>query len=139
VRAKEDPMTTSQRLYPFLYADDVRAYMQFLDKAFGFVERSYHVEPEDSEHVHAEMALGDAVVMIGQATPKFGTAAPRTAGAVVAGVYAYVDDVDAHVQRARDAGATITYEVEDKPWGDRMYGARDPAGYEWYFATRRQS
>jgi uncharacterized glyoxalase superfamily protein PhnB len=130
-------MAATQRLYPFLYVDDVRAYMTFLDHAFGFVERSYHVDPDDSDHVHAEMALGDAVVMIGHATPKFGTAPPRSANAAVAGIYAYVDDVDAHFRRASQAGATIRYELEDKPWGDRMYGAHDPAGYEWYFATRR--
>ena len=127
----------TQRLYPFLYVDDVPAYMKFLDTAFGFVERSYHVDPDDSEHVHAEMALGNAVVMIGHATPKFGIASPRQLNAVVAAVYAYVDDVDAHFRRARAAGATIKYELEDKPWGDRMYGARDAEGHEWYFATRR--
>lgn len=130
-------MAAIQRLYPFLYVDDVRAYMQFLDRAFGFVERSYHVDPDDREHVHAEMALDDAVVMIGHATAKFGIATPRQANAVTAAVYAYVGDVDAHCRRARAAGATIRYELEDKPWGDRMYGARDPEGHEWYFATRR--
>ena len=132
-------MAMQQRIFPFLYVDDVRAYMTFLDQAFGFVQRSYHVDPDDSDHVHAEMALNDAVVMIGKATPKFGTASPRIADAAVAGVYAYVDDVDAHLRRARQAGATISHEMEDKPWGDRMYGARDPEGYEWYFATRRSA
>src|SRR5512145_1136698 len=86
-RGGTDMTQPTQRLYPFLYVDDVPGYLKFLDKAFGFVERSYHVDPDDSEHVHAEMALGDAVVMIGRATPKFDTASPRP---VVASVYAYV-------------------------------------------------
>lgn len=130
-------MASEQRLYPFLYVDDVRAYMTFLDQAFGFAERLCHVDADDPEHVHAEMALGDAVVMIGHATPKFGTASPRTVPAASAGVYAYVEDVDAHYRRARAAGARIDDEPEDKPWGDRMYGARDCEGHRWYFATRR--
>jgi uncharacterized glyoxalase superfamily protein PhnB len=130
-------MASNQRLYPFLYADDVRAYVTFLDQAFGFKQTLFHVDPEDSEHIHAESALGDAVVMIGQATPKFGTASARKASAVIASIYAYVDDVDAHCRQARAAGATIEDEPADKPWGDRMYTARDCEGHQWYFATRR--
>jgi uncharacterized glyoxalase superfamily protein PhnB len=56
---------------------------------------------------------------------------------VHAGVYVYVDDVDARCRRARAAGARIESEPEDKPWGDRMYTARDREGNQWYFATRR--
>src|SRR5262245_60081203 len=130
-------MASTQRLFPFLYADDVRAYATFLDKAFGFKERSYHVDPEDSEHVHAEVALADQVVMIGHATPKFGTASARRSPAVQAAVYAYVDDVDAHCRQARAGGATIEQDPADRPWGDRMYTARDPEGHQWYFATKR--
>jgi uncharacterized glyoxalase superfamily protein PhnB len=127
-----------QRLFPFLYVDDVRAYVDFLGQAFGFAERSFHVDPEDREHVHAETALGGALVMIGHATPKFGTLAPRGLGGTVAGIYAYVDEVDAHCRRARAAGATIIDEPADKPWGDRMYTARDREGHTWYFATRQR-
>ena len=128
----------TQRLFPFLYVDDVPAYLDFLNKAFGFEQRSYHVDPEDSEHVHAEMVLGDAVVMISHAARKFGTVSPRTLTGLPAAVYAIVDDVDAHCRRARAAGATIKDEPEDKHWGDRMYTARDREGHEWYFATPRR-
>jgi uncharacterized glyoxalase superfamily protein PhnB len=126
----------TQRLYPFLYVDDVPAYLEFLSKAFGFEPRTYHVDPEDSEHVHAEMALGDAVVMISHAARKFGTVSPRTLPGLPAAIYALVDDADAHCRRARAAGATIKDEPADKPWGDRMYTARDREGHEWYFASR---
>jgi uncharacterized glyoxalase superfamily protein PhnB len=128
-------MAPTQRLYPFLYVDDVPAYLDFLSKAFAFERRTYHPDPADPEHVHAEMALGDALVMISHETPKFGTQSPRTLERLPAAVYAYVDDVDAHFRRARAAGATIKEEPADKPWGDRMYAARDPEGHEWYFAT----
>jgi uncharacterized glyoxalase superfamily protein PhnB len=70
-------MTAHQTLYPFLYVDDVPAYLDFLSNAFGFARCAYHVDPDDAEHVHAEMKLGDALVMISHATPKFGTQSPR--------------------------------------------------------------
>jgi len=127
----------AQHIYPFVYVDDVPAYLDFLIKAFGFEKRSYHVDPDDPEHVHAEAALGAEVIMISHATPKFGTTAPRSLKLIPTAIYAYVDDVDAHCRRARAAGATIKDEPADKPWGDRMYTARDREGHEWYFASRR--
>jgi uncharacterized glyoxalase superfamily protein PhnB len=125
----------AQRIFPFLYVDNVTAYLEFLSKAFGFETRMHEVDPTDSEHEHGETALGDAVVMVGHASPKWGTAAPRKLAALHAGIYLYVDDVDAHCRRARAAGATIESEPADKPWGHRMYTARDPEGSQWYFAT----
>jgi uncharacterized glyoxalase superfamily protein PhnB len=133
-----DPQPT-QCLYPFLYVDDVRAYLEFLTVAFGFEQRTFHVDPTDPEHQHGEAALGEALVMIGRAAPKWHTVSPRKLGDLPTGVYAYVDDVDAHCRRARAAGATITDEPADKPWGDRMYTAHDREGHRWYFATRRQT
>ena len=50
-------------------------------------------------------------------------------------VYVYVDDVDAHWARAREAGAEIAEEPNDQPYGDRRYAAEDPEGHLWYFAT----
>jgi uncharacterized glyoxalase superfamily protein PhnB len=130
-------LSSPQRVFPYLYVEDVTAYLAFLARAFGFATRVHEVDPEDSEHVHAEAALGDAVVMIGHATTKWGTASPRKLPALHAGILVYVDDVDAHFRRARAAGATIESEPENKDWGDRMYTARDPEGHQWYFATRR--
>jgi uncharacterized glyoxalase superfamily protein PhnB len=49
-------------------------------------------------------------------------------------VHVYVDDVDAHFERARAAGATILEEPADQPYGDRRYAAEDPEGHQWFFA-----
>ena len=124
-----------QRMVPYLYVEDIAAYLEFLTRAFGFEKRMYAVDPKDTEHQHAEAALGGAVVMIGHASPRWGTASARTLPALHAGTYVYVDDVDAHCRRARAAGATIETEPEDREWGHRMYTARDPEGCQWYFAT----
>jgi uncharacterized glyoxalase superfamily protein PhnB len=123
------------RIIPFLYAADVAAYLEFLTKAFGFATKLHEVDPDDPEHEHAETVLDGALVMISHASAKFGSAAPRALPARHASNYVVVEDVDAHCRRARAGGATIDEEPADKPWGDRMYTARDPEGHQWFFAS----
>ena len=133
----ESPPRPVRCVVPYLYVDDVVTYLEFLSKAFGFRTRVHEVDPEDPDHQHAEAALGDAVVMVGHASPRWGTAAPRKLPALHCGLYVSVDDVDVHCRHARAGGATIEAEPEDQDWGDRMYTARDPEGNQWYFATPR--
>jgi uncharacterized glyoxalase superfamily protein PhnB len=123
------------RIIPFLYADDVAAHLEFLARAFGFETRRHEVDPNDSEHEHAETQLGDARVMISHASPKWGSASPRALPARHSSNYVYVADVDAHFRRARAAGATIESAPADMPWSDRMYAARDSEDHQWFFAT----
>jgi uncharacterized glyoxalase superfamily protein PhnB len=127
-------MSEAQRLFPFLYVDDVAAYLDFLCRAFGAERRTYHVDPDDPAHVHGEVTFDGAVLMVGTAHDKWGTIAPR-GQRVQAGTYARVADADAHCTRARQAGAIIEDPPSDRPWGDRMYTARDPEGHQWYFAS----
>ena len=84
--------------------------------------------------MHAEMALEDGVVMMG--SPGEGFRNPKRLGQVTQSLYVYIDDVDAHCARAREADAVILEEPADQPYGDRRYGARDPEGHHWYFASR---
>ena len=67
-------------------------------------------------------------------SPRCRTRLPTSSARATAGIYVTVDDVDAHCERARAAGATIESEPEDKPYGARMYGVRDPSGHQWWFA-----
>ena len=120
------------RLIPQLSARDVDAYVTFLENAFGFELKSYWRDPNDAAHVNVEMELDGAVVGIGHARAERIHADP---GAPHIGLYVVVDDVDAHYERARTAGATITFELAEQPWGHKMYGAVDPEGHEWGFAT----
>jgi uncharacterized glyoxalase superfamily protein PhnB len=124
----------SQRLFPFLYVDDVAAYLDFLARAFGFRRRMHHVDPNDPDHQHGEVTLGEEVLMVSRAHEKWGAVAPR-GQRLQAGVYVRVEDADAHCQHARAAGAVIESEPADRPWGDRMYTARDPEGHQWFFGT----
>jgi len=111
-----------QRIIPYLFYADVAAALEFLTAAFGFESRLVHKEPG-----------GNAVVMMGPAQAQFGFASPRTLPALHSGIVVYVDDVDAHCQRARTAGATIEREPADQEYGVREYTARDREGNQWFF------
>jgi uncharacterized glyoxalase superfamily protein PhnB len=114
---------------PYLYYEDGIAALDFLATAFGFQERERHVD-QDGTLRHGEMQFGNSVVMLASVPD----ATPNALGRATAGVHVTVDDVDAHCERARAAGATIESEPEDKPYGARMYGVRDPSGHQWWFA-----
>ena len=129
-----NPPPGTQRVIPYLRYRDAPAAIDFLTRAFGFVERMRMPAP-DGDLMHAEVALGDNVLMLASACDQMNTKAPMELPAAAHLVMCYVDDVDAHCARARAEGATITAEPTDKFYGDRTYGATDPEGHRWYFAT----
>lgn len=129
----KNPPPGYPRISPYLNYEDAGAMMAWLARAFGLVERHSQRGP-DGKVQHAEMALEDGVVMMGTPGPAFQN--PKHLGQVTQSLYVYVDDVDAHCARAREAGAEIIEEPADQPYGDRRYGARDPEGHHWYFAMR---
>jgi PhnB protein len=119
------------RIAPYVLYEDGPAAIDFLTKAFGFEET---MRAEDAGVVnHAEVRLGDDVVMLG--TPSADYRSPKTAGHSTAAVHVYVDDVDAHFERAKAAGAEIVMEPTNQEYGDRRYDAKDPEGHFWSFAT----
>ena len=62
---------------------------------------------------------------------------PRNLGQITQSLYVYVEDLDAHFERSRAAGAEIVEAPADQDYGDRRYGVRDPEGHQWFFASRR--
>jgi uncharacterized glyoxalase superfamily protein PhnB len=127
---------------PYLFYDDVGRAVAFLRSAFGLEER--FVDRDGSGRVnHAQLGIGAAAVMLGETMSSIEPYLPRknpsTLGALNAGVYLFVDDVDTHAARARDAGAKILMEPADMHWGDRLYCAADPEGQLWMFATRKSA
>ena len=130
----QNPPEGTPAVMPYLHYEDAAGALEFLTSAFGFRER-FRMEDDDGRIGHAEVEIGDrGVVMLGQ--PGDGYKNPKNLGAKkTASIYVYVDDVDAHFERARAGGATIVREPADQFYGDRNYGAEDPEGHEWYFAT----
>lgn len=84
---------------------------------------------------HAQLEIGDSVVMLSDTFPQSSTKSPKELGGTTAGVFMYVEDVDAVVKQAVDAGATVTMEAEDMFWGDRFGTLSDPYGHHWSIAT----
>ena len=123
---------------PYLFYDDVAGAITFLKDAFGFDER--FVDRDKAGVVeHAQLGHGPSVVMLGATGAHAGyrpRRSPQQLGGLNGGVYLFVDDVDAHRQRAASAGAKILMEPMDMPWGDRLYCAEDPEGQFWMLATR---
>jgi uncharacterized glyoxalase superfamily protein PhnB len=118
---------------PYLMYEDVAAAMEFLSKAFGFREVVRSVAPDDGRVWHAEMELDGGRIYLGQPDSHKN---PKRLGGVTVAVHVYVDDVDAHYERAKAAGATIKAELDDRDYGDRRYHASDPEGHMWMFGTR---
>ncbi len=118
---------------PYLLYEDGAAAVDFLTSAFGLREVLRSTSPEGRVW-HAELALGDGNVYLGE--PGRGYRSPKRLGATTVAIHVYVDDVDAHCERARAAGAEIRAEPADQEYGDRRYMAADSEGHEWFFAQR---
>ena len=119
---------------PYLTLDDATAAIEFYKDAFGATER-VRMEGPDGKIGHAELEIGDSLVMLADAMPHSTTSSPRELGGTTAGVFLYVKDVDAVVKQATKAGAKITQEVADMFWGDRFGSLKDPYGHVWSVAT----
>jgi PhnB protein len=127
----DNPPAGMSRITPYLYYADVAAALAWLTRAFGFRERM-RIPAPDGRVGHAEMQLADGVIMMGNPGPDYRN--PKRLGQTTQNVYVYVDDVDGHFRRAKQAGAKILHEPADQFYGDRRYGAEDPEGHQWYFA-----
>jgi PhnB protein len=122
----------SQTITPYLLYSSCEDALDFLSRAFGFEEQLRFVG--DGGYVnHAEMKLGDGIVMMGNPGPQYRN--PKQLGQETVGIYVEVEDVDSHYGRAREAGAEIIQEPTDESYGHRRYTARDPEGHHWFFAS----
>lgn len=121
-------------LAPYLATDDAARAIDYYKQAFGAKER-VRMEAPDGSIGHAELEIGDSVIMLSDPSPQSSTRPPSELGGTSASVFMYAEDVDAVVKQAVDAGATITAEVADQFWGDRFGTIRDPFGHVWSVAT----
>ncbi len=129
-----DDNKTPSRAFPFVRYEDAPAAIEWLVNAFGF-ERQMVVPGEGGAIAHAQMRLGDAVIMLGTGHDRSHESPPTDIRDVKQGVYVYVEDVDTHYARAKAAGARILRPIESTEYGSREYAALDPGGYYWGFGT----
>jgi PhnB protein len=124
-------------LIPSLACDDTAAAIEFYKRAFGATER-LRMDGPDGSIAHAELEIGGSILMVADPFPQATAKPPRELGGTTIGVFMYVEDVDAVVQRAVDAGATVTMPVDDMFWGDRYGKVTDPFGHDWELATHTE-
>jgi uncharacterized glyoxalase superfamily protein PhnB len=139
-------MTMAQRVVPFIGYEDAAAAIEWLGRAFGFVENRSARHEENGTIGHAELALGEATIYLSTPRDYANPLRMREESElarraydnpwVIDGLFVEVDDVDAHHARAVEAGATILREPEEPGIGFRIYSVEDLEGHRWMFGQR---
>ncbi len=121
---------------PYLIIGDGRASeaIDFYTRAFGATEIMRMPGPNGGI-MHAEIRLGNSVVMLADESPKMEAYGPKHYGGSPISLHVYVPDVDTTTQQAAAAGAAVIRPLADQFYGDRTAGLQDPFGYKWYLAT----
>jgi uncharacterized glyoxalase superfamily protein PhnB len=120
-----------QAITPYLLYEDGEAAIEFAVRAFGFREVDRAIGTGGGLHAELELPPHGGRVYFGQPGPSFRN---RSEVGSTASVFALVEGVDAHHERAVAEGATVFQELTDTPFGHRQYGCTDPQGHDWFFA-----
>jgi PhnB protein len=112
--------------------------IEFYKKAFGAVENFRMPGPDGKSLMHAELKIGDSIVMLSDEQPNMGCKAPTSVGAATGSLFLYVKDVDAAFKKAVDAGAKVVTPPTDMFWGDRFGQVDDPFGHRWGLGTHKE-
>jgi PhnB protein len=119
---------------PYLIVDGAAKALDFYKRVFGATERMRMPGP-DGKVGHAEISIGDSVIMLADEHPEMGVRGPRAFGGSAVSVMLYVGDVDTTVKTAVASGAKLLQPVEDKFYGDRSGTIEDPFGHHWHVST----
>ena len=122
---------------PYLILQGAAAALDFYKKTFRATEIMRMALP-DGRIGHAEIRIGDSVIMLADEVPEMGYRGPKALGGSPVRLMLYVEDVDAVVARAVAAGAKITQPVQDKFYGDRNGVIEDPFGHVWTISTHKE-
>lgn len=122
---------------PYLAVKNGVKALEFYKKAFHATE-TYRVLMPDGRLGHAEMRLGDSIIMLSDEFPEYGSTAPGTIGGSPVNIHLYVEDVDAVFKTAVAAGAKERQPVMDQFYGDRSGQLEDPFGHLWWVATHKE-
>jgi PhnB protein len=134
--AKVDPIPKGYHtITPALTVKDARAAIEFYKKAFGAEEREICLGPDGKKVMHAEIKIGDTIVMLGEEFPQMGCIAPKTLGGSPVALQLYVENADAWFEKATKAGAKVVMPLQDQFWGDRHGAIEDLDGHKWGIST----
>ena len=133
-QAVQNPPAGYHSLTPYMTVRDANAAIDFYRRAFG-AEPVMRLDMPDGSVAHAEIRIGDSIVMLSEENEQWGTKGPLTLGGSPMFLMAYVPDVDAAFHRAIDAGATEVRPVANQFYGDRSGTLKDPFGHQWTLST----
>jgi len=123
---------------PYLIVDEGAAdAIAFYRKAFGATEHT-RLDGPNGQVMHAELRIGDSMVMLADACPGMGFKGPKSCGGTAVSLCLYVTDVDDVFPRAVAAGATVVKPLEDQFYGDRSGTVTDPFGHVWTIGSRKE-
>lgn len=115
---------------PYLCVDDATAAIDFYTRAFA-AEETLRLADPDGKIGHAEIQIGDSIVMLSDEFPDWGAHSPKAIGGSPGSLHLSVDDADATIARAVEAGATLMRPAADQFYGERAGQIVDPFGYLW--------
>jgi PhnB protein len=116
--------------------DGARA-IDFYKRALG-AEELFRVDGPDGKIGHAELKIGDSIIMLSDEMPQGNCRSPLALGGTAVNIFLYVKDVDEVFKRAVAAGAKIAMPLNDMFWGDRFGQVMDPFGHSWSLATHKE-
>ena len=122
---------------PYLALREAGAAIDFYKRAFGARER-FRMEAPGGKIGHAEIRIGDSIVMLADEFSEMDFLGPKTRGGTTVTLYLYVRNVDAVFEAAVAAGARVVRPVKDEFYGDRTGAVEDPFGHVWHVATHKQ-
>ncbi len=120
---------------PYLVVPEAVAAIKFYEKAFGAQMVMRMPGPGGQGTMHAEIRIGNSVVMLTDENPQWDMKSPATLGGSPVSMMIYVENVDDVFQQAVEAGCTALFPIDTMFWGDRMGKLTDPFGYQWAIAT----
>ena len=123
------------RVTPYLIVDGAAKAIDFYVAVLGASERM-RMDGPGGKVGHAELEVGDSVIMLADEHPEIGAQGPRSVGGTPVSMHVYVEDADGVFERAIKAGAEELRPVEDKFYGDRSGSFEDPFGHHWHVATQ---
>ena len=123
---------------PMCMFKGARKAIEFYKRAFGAEELFAMPGPHGKGVMHAEVRIGDSIIMIGEENPQEACKSAETMGGSPVSFCIYVENADTAFRRAIEAGAESRMPVEDMFWGDRAGTVKDPFGYRWMLATHTQ-
>lgn len=119
---------------PYLTIRNAAQALDFYKRAFGATE-VMRMADSNGKVGHAEIRIGDSAIMLSDEFPDMDARSPQMIGGSPVMIHLYVEDVDALVKRAVEAGATLQRPVENQFYGDRAGKLADPFGHIWWIAT----